>query len=163
MNKLTQYAGLLSACGLVILAVLVLLDIIGRNFFSFPVPGVAELCSAAVVVTVFLQAPDCLDEQGLVKTEIMEALMPHWMRWLVNVISEFFGAGLFGLITIALWKPMVQAAVRHEYIGPGSTLTVPLFPVYLVVICSSAVMTFIFARRLYRTIVPTKGAPNHDA
>ena len=60
LDLFTNAANLFGSCIIVFLICLISFDVLGRNAFESPIPGVPELVSLSIVAIVFLQAPKAL-------------------------------------------------------------------------------------------------------
>lgn len=119
---------ILSAFWTLMLAFLVVVDVIGRTYFSAPIPGTKEILQNSVVTITFLQIPLAIYSGSMLRTSILTDAMPPMIRRILRTFAALLGAALFIAIIIGTWPSLEQSYRIGEYEGEGS-LRVPVWPV----------------------------------
>ncbi len=122
------------------LMLLIVADVVGRNFFQFPIVGVAEIAARSVVAIVFLLLPAV----ALNDTRIMR----KWSAASVHLLDSLFsatGAVLFAIVAVAAWPDTYQSLQSAEFFGVRGVWTLPTFPFRLIVVLGSAATSLAFA------------------
>lgn len=127
---------------ILIMAVAVNVDIIGREVFSRPIAGVTEFLGLSIVAVVFLQMANTLREDRHVSNDlIMTAVGRRRPRlaYFFYGVFHLIGAVLMGFI---VWY--VVPIVRDNYVGDfykgtGGVIEIPVWPFMLVVVIGGAV------------------------
>lgn len=144
---------------IIVMAIAVNADIIGREVFNRPIPGVTEFLGLAIVAVVFLQMSNTLREDRHVKNDLIMAWVgTRWPR-----VARFF-YGLFHLIGALLMSLIVWYVVpifRENYVGgyykgtPG-LVEIPVWPFLLVVLIGAAAVAIqylLLARREFLRLI----------
>jgi TRAP-type C4-dicarboxylate transport system permease small subunit len=149
----------LSICGtilIVIMSILVNADIIGRDFFRHPVPGVTEFLGLSIVAVVFLQMANTAREDRHISNDlIMSAVAVRRPR-----LAIFF-YGLFQLIAAILFLLVVWFVVPifvdnyrgGYYKGTAGYIEIPVWPFVGTVVlgaAAAAIQHFLLALREFR-------------
>ena len=126
---------------IIVMALAVNADIIGRELFSRPIAGVTEFLGLSIVAVVFLQMSNTLREGRHVKNDLIMAWVAiRWPR-----VARFF-YGLFHLIGALLMSLIVWYVVpifRENYAGnfykgTQGVVEIPVWPFMLVVLVGGA-------------------------
>lgn len=148
---LARISHVISAWWVLLLAVLIFVDVIGRSFFNAPLTGTSEIIKNSVVSITFLQLPLAIYRGGMIRsTMIFGALRPKW-RQALRIFGTILGLLFFLGIAWISWEPALQALAVLEYEGEGS-LRVPTWPLRFVVVAMSAWCAFIYLYLLYLDI-----------
>ncbi len=157
---LGSVANLLSAIGTVwigLMMVMIVLDVIGRNFFNAPITGVAEIAGRSVVAIVFLQIAAAVMQGRLTRADFLirriERASPKAGR-LLDTLFALFGALVFALILWASWPNMMKAWTTAEFFGVQGVFTIPTFPFRAITVigCSVALCACLYrATMAWRT------------
>lgn len=134
----------ISAFWILMIAVLIIVDVLGRALFSSPLQGTTEIIRNSVVAITFLQLPLAILSGSMLRTEVIsEFLGPNGRRFL-RTLAYLLGLALFALIVYADWRPAMLAYRIGEYEGEGA-LRVPVWPVHVVLIITSAMCAVAYA------------------
>jgi TRAP-type C4-dicarboxylate transport system permease small subunit len=127
-------AAMLSSIGTIWIAVLMLLvvaDVIGRNFLNSPITGVAEIAGRSVVAIVFLQAAHAIMQGRLTRADFLirgiGARLPV-ARQVLEAGFALSGAIVFALIVWGSWGKTVDSWTSGEFFGVQGVFTIPTFP-----------------------------------
>ena len=121
---LSLSAAVLSGIGTIWIAALMLLvvaDVIGRNFLNAPITGVAEIAGRSVVAIVFLQAAHAF----LIRR--IQGRLPL-ARDALELFFALTGTVVFALIVWASWGKTMGSWTSGEYFGVQGVFTIPTFP-----------------------------------
>jgi len=138
---------ILSSVWVFILAVVILIDVFGRIFFSQPLPGTKEILQSSVIAVTFLQIPLAIYSGSMLRTTLIHELMPAFVKKLFRTFGYALGLVLFGAIGYASFPEALDAYRIGEYEGEGS-LRIYTWPIrYLIVV------TAVFAAIAYLTMM----------
>lgn len=159
-TALTSIMNGIGSLMIIAITLLICSDIIGRTFFGRPVPGVAEIVSLSILAIVFLQLGHAIQADALARTEIFQSMIsgkyPRASAFL-KATFYFVAALLFAALLYGSWAKLVDAWVTSEHIGVYGISAIPVWPVRVVVVLGSAVVTLQFALMTYREIVKAFG------
>ena len=116
-------AAALSAIGTAAIGALMLLivaDVIGRNFLDAPITGVSEIAARSVVAIVFLQVPAAILQRRLTRADFLVRRIERASPYAVSLIEAVFciaGAIVFALILVDehLYYVLVREQLRLDY------------------------------------------------
>lgn len=127
-------AAVLSSIGTVWIAALMLLvvaDVIGRNFMNAPITGVAEIAARSVVAIVFLQVSHAIMQGRLTRADFLirgiGARLPV-ARTALETAFALTGAVVFALIVWGSWGKTLDSWTSAEFFGVQGVFTIPTFP-----------------------------------
>jgi TRAP-type C4-dicarboxylate transport system permease small subunit len=141
------------------MAVAVNADVLGRNLFNRPIPGVTEFLGLAIVAIVFLQMANTLREGRHVSNDLLTQLVSRAHPRLNAALYACFhaiGAVLMLLIAIYVWPLFVQNYANGYYRGTTGVAEIPIWP-FMAAVPVGAVATAIqflllMARDLKRAV-----------
>ena len=144
---------------ILVVAVAVNLDIIGRDFFNAPIPGVTEFVGLSIVAIVFLQMANTLREDRHVANDLLIGWIaprrPRFAR-LLQALYAAVGAVLMGFITWYVWPIVRDDYEGGFYRGTASIAEIPSWPFMAVVLVGAAVTGVQYAiiawRELQRSV-----------
>jgi len=124
---------------LVIMALLNV-DVLGRFIFNTPVKGVPLLVSMSIIAIVFLQISDALRNGKLTRNGVVIGGLQESNPKLASALLALFhlgGALLMALIIYFTWGFFVDDWVEGTYYGSRGDITLPEWPLKLLVIIGS--------------------------
>jgi len=130
------------------LALLILGDVLGREFFSLPIPGTKEIIQNSVVAITFLQIPLAIYSGSMLRTSIFSDAMPEIGRRLLRTFCSLLGIILFVGIVWSTFPSFLDAYRIGEYEGEGA-LRVATWPVRGAVLVTSAFGVFAYLSMIY--------------
>lgn len=156
--KLARGMHILSAVWVFILAVVILIDVVGRIVFSQPLPGTKEVLQNSVIAVTFLQIPLAIYSGSMLRTTLIHELMPAFVKKLFRTFAFALGFILFVAIAYASFPEVMDAYRIGEYEGEGS-LRIYTWPIRLLI-----VVTAVFAAVAYLTMMVAdwRGALSED-
>lgn len=148
-------AAAMSAVGTASIGALMLLivaDVIGRNFLDAPITGVSEIAARAVVAIVFLQVPAAILQLRLTRADFLvrrlQETNPRFVAWL-EALFCLAGAIVFALILWASWPKFLSAWQTSEFFGVQGVWTIPTWPFRGITIlgCVAATLAALYRAR----------------
>ena len=97
-------------------------DVIGRDFFDFPLPGGFEVTELLLASLIFLGLPLVTAEAGHVDVDLMDNLIPRWLKPVQNLLIKLVNITAFSILTGLMW----QFAIRtYQYQDTTAILQIP--------------------------------------
>lgn len=162
-GTLTRVLNIIGTLLILAMAVAVNADVVGRNVFNHPLPGVLEFMGLSIVAIVFLQMANTLREDRHVSNDIiMRAVAQYHPRFAAYTYALFnlLGAILMVLIVIYVW-PILSETYRNGYFrGTSGVIEVPIWPFYTAIVigaAATAVQFFMFAAREFQRAMRLAG------
>jgi TRAP-type C4-dicarboxylate transport system permease small subunit len=121
-----------------LLAVLVVLDVIGRQIGT-PVRGVVEIAAMVVVGSAFLTIPYVLRRGSHIRATVIVDRLPKKARIVAEVVAYAIGLTVFALLAYSSFGEFTKAYLAGSYEGEGA-LRVPTWPARLTIFLSSLLM-----------------------
>lgn len=136
-------AAILSSVGTAWIGALMLLivaDVIGRNFLNAPITGVSEIAARSVVAIVFLQVSAAILQKRLTRADFilhrLEGVSPRALS-LVEALFALTGAVIFALIVWASWPKLMNSWSGAEFFGVQGVFTIATWPFRLITVAGS--------------------------
>jgi TRAP-type C4-dicarboxylate transport system permease small subunit len=132
----TQALNVIGTLMILAMAVAVNADVVGRNFFNRPIPGVTEFLGLSIVAIVFLQMANTLREGRHVSNDLLTQLVSRSRPRLSAAIYASFhaiGAVLMLLIAIYVWPIFMQNYDGGYFRGTANVAEIPIWPFMLAV------------------------------
>jgi len=146
----TVLAGL---AGLVLLLVMALtfFDVVGRYFFNAPVTFAVELIQLGMGLLVLFGLAITTLERGHIAVDVVDTLVPVWVRRVFASIAALCGAVFIALIAWRLWDRTVK------FHGDGLATDVLFLPVWPVVMLMAAAASLAALVALVQVLRPRLG------
>ena len=128
-------------------------DVLGRDLFNHPIPGVLEFMGLSIVAIVFLQMANTLHEGRHVSNDIfVHVFSGSHPRLTAGFFASFdlIGALLMAIIVIYVWPIVVENYQGGYYAGTAGVIEIPIWPFMAVVVigaATTAVQFLLLARR----------------
>jgi TRAP-type C4-dicarboxylate transport system permease small subunit len=138
---------------------LIVADVLGRNFFATPITGVAEIAARSVVAIVFLMLPAAALNNTLIRADFLIRYLRRFDPGAVHLVDTVFaliGAILFALIAISAWPDTFEAWVTSEFFGVRGVWTLPTLPFRLLVVFGSAATSIAFVVTAFDSFIHSK-------
>jgi TRAP-type mannitol/chloroaromatic compound transport system permease small subunit len=146
-GAVTRALNLIGTLLILVMAVAVNADVIGRDFFNHPIPGVLEFVGLSIVAVVFLQMANTLREDRHVSNDMLMQLVARRRPQLaaaIYVVFDLIGASLMTFIVVYVW-PLLMIDYRGGYYsGTAGVVEIPLWPFKAVVIVGASVTALQF-------------------
>lgn len=127
-----------------LLSFLVVADVVGRTVFSSPVKGTPEIVSMSIVVICFLQASYAIRSGGMLRVDVLPALLPARGQEALAALGCLLGLAFFAVIVYGSLDPLAHAWGSGEYEGEGA-LRIPTWPARFVVLLGSGLAALDYA------------------
>lgn len=136
-----------SALWVVLLALIIFVDVVGRVGFNKPFLGASEIIKNSVVSIALLQLPLAILMDSMLRTTVLtEQLGPRGQR-LSRTLACLLGVTIFLSIAWAGWQPALSALAVGEYEGEGA-MRVPTWPVRFLLVA-----TCLFSALCYLVVI----------
>lgn len=150
-GQLTQALNIAGTLLILAMAVAVNIDVLGRDLFNHPIPGVLEFMGQSIVAIVFLQMANTLREDRHVSNDLLMRLVAYKHPRLAACFYGLFnliGAVLMILIVIYVWPLLMRNYYGGYYAGTAGVIEIPIWPFMSTVViggCATAVQFLILA------------------
>ena len=137
----TQALNIIGTVLILVMAVLVNADVIGRVAFNHPIAGVLEFIGLSIVTVVFLQMANTLREDRHVSNDVfLRMLASAYPRVAAGLHSAFnlIGAALMLMIVIYVWPIMRESYEGGFYAGTAEVIEIPIWPFQAVIVLGAA-------------------------
>jgi TRAP-type C4-dicarboxylate transport system permease small subunit len=144
------FGGLVSGLNLVAsfwvlaLAVLISADVIGRNAFNSPIPGVPEIAKLSIVGMVWLQMTYTLRARKHLRTTIGLARMPGAGQRAVLILNSLVGVAMFAFIAWLGTGEMAESWRFGAFEGEHP-VRIPVWPLWAVLVTGACLTAIQFA------------------
>ncbi len=155
-NPLQGIANVLAAIGTVwifLMMLLIMADVLGRNFFDAPITGVAEFAARSVASIVFLQLAAAVCSGRMTRSDFLLRIIGKRSSSALKaleVINVVVGAVLFFALAVIAWPALTESVISKEYFGVQGVVTVPEWPFRALLVLGSFV-----AAVAYLTCIPS--------
>lgn len=151
LSRLTRTVSAIGSLMIVGLMVAINADVGGRYLFNHPVPGTAEVISASIVSIVFLQLPDCIRSDRMIRSGVLIDRLLLTRPRLGEAMEVIFS--LTGLVmTCILLRYLVPAVHKawaaYHMIGVPGIFQAPIWPFYLLVVIGAALAVVEYGRAI---------------
>ena len=154
VEKFARVLNIISAIWLSSIALLILFDVVGREFFNTPFHGTNEIVSNSVLSILFLQLPLSILTRSSLRTTIFYGNVGKKSKATIDTVSYLLAGLLFLAIAIGSWPNMIEAWEIKEAEGSG-IITIPVYPIRTLVIFVSIVGVFVSSLLIFRSIFPS--------
>lgn len=124
-----------AACVMFVMMAVTLVDVVGRDLFSAPLPGGFEITELLLASLIFLGLPMVTAESAHVDVDLLDSTVPAFLKPLQNILIGVVNIAAFGILSWMLWKFAIRT---YEYEDTTAVLQIPYAGlVFLMAICSS--------------------------
>jgi TRAP-type C4-dicarboxylate transport system permease small subunit len=144
-NPLQGIANVLAAVGtawIFLMMLLVVADVLGRNFFDAPITGVAEFAARSVASIVFLQLAAAVCSGRMTRSDFLLRIVGRRSAAAfkaLEIANVVLGCLLFLLLAWIAWPELREAMQTSEYFGVQGVYTVPTWPFRALIVVGSVV------------------------
>ena len=128
---------LTSVLAIVVIALVVCADVVGRGMWNEPLRGTPEIVANTVVALVFLQLPFAIMNGAMLRATPLYDRLGRLGQQIIETLTCLIGIGICLAIAYGSWDPMWDAIAIQAYEGEGA-LRVPIWPVRIVLVVMSA-------------------------
>ena len=126
VRRLAIVMVLLGSVGLMLSMLICVADVIGTNFFGYPVDGTLEITESTMVLIVFGALAFTQEKRGHIRVELLHGFMSPRIRSLMDFITHFLALVFFVLMA---WHSIGELTYSWEMKeATMGTIRFPLYP-----------------------------------
>jgi len=148
LHRLSSGFAVLGGMLLLAMTLLVVISVLGRAMFAFPVPGDFELVGLGGAIAIFLFLPYCYLQRGNVAVDIFVTRTAPAIRRLLDAIAALLFAAVAALFA---WRMSFGLIDTFHYEDISMIVGVPLWWAYPFAVASFALLTI---NALYTVVHP---------
>jgi len=137
------------------LMVLINLDVLLRSLFRAPIDGVPEMVELSIAGIVFLQLSDAVRAGRLTRSDglfnKLTATRPK-LGHIMGLIFDIAGAAFFIAILFGAVPMLIEAWEKNHFAGTEGILTIPVWPIRLILVISCITVVLVFCTFIKRHI-----------
>lgn len=137
-----------------VLGLLVVSDVVGRNFGN-PVTGIVELAAQTVVISAFLTIPFVMRKGSHIRATVLVSRLPEMWRRGFEVLAFLVGVIIFALLAYSSLGNFLTDFEAGSYEGEGA-LRIPTWPARLTIFLASMLMVVEGILSIIKTIIGEK-------
>jgi len=116
-----------------VMMLVTLVDVVGRDLFSAPLPGGFEVTELLLAALIFLGLPMVTAENAHVDVDLLDSTVPEFLKPLQNIVIGLVNVIAFGVLSWMLWKFALRT---YRYEDTTAILEIPFAGlVFLMAIC----------------------------
>lgn len=151
VETFAKWLNVFSAAWLFSVALLILYDVAGREFFASPFHGTNEIVSNSVLSILFLQLPLSILKRNSLRTTIVFDMVGPRGKGVIDALSYILAGLLFLGIAIGGWPNMVEAWQILEQEGSG-IIVIPVYPIRSLVVFVSIISVGVCCLLIYQSL-----------
>ncbi len=156
IKNISEYVAFIGLGGLIILSLVILLDIVGRELFSTPIPGFSDITGEFIIIT----AAACFPASFVDRSHVSVRFVGQTLNWRIRELLDLLGAvATFVILSLIVYQ--LYKYTGHVWTNKETTwlIGLPIWPVWLMVsiLLSIAVivqllMTFLQLKRFFSPV-----------
>lgn len=164
-NPLQGISNVMAAIGTVwifLLMLLIVADVLGRNFFDTPITGVAEFAARSVASIVFLQLAAAICSGRMTRSDFLLRIIGKRSSGalkFLEVMNVLIGALLFLALAYIAWPELTEAMKLKEYFGVQGVFTVVTWPFRALIVLGSVVAAVAYVGCIPSLLRQSTGVP----
>ena len=119
---LKRLLGTTAALAMFAMMAVTFVDVIGRDFFLKPLPGGFEITELLLASINFLGLPLVTAEGGHVDVDLMDSLIPKWLKPIQNIFIGLLNLVAMGTLSWLMWE---FSARTWRYEDSSAILQIP--------------------------------------
>lgn len=151
IDAIARALNVISGIWLGSIALLILCDVAGREFFGSPIYGTNEIVSNSVLSILFLQLPLSILSRSALRTTIFYGVVGIRGKGWVDATSYALAGVLFLAIAIGSWPNMIEGWEILEQEGSG-IVNIPVYPIRTLVIVVSVITVVVCSLLTYQSL-----------
>jgi TRAP-type C4-dicarboxylate transport system permease small subunit len=155
IDTISRALNVISGVWLASIALLILCDVTGREFFGSPIYGTNEIVSNSVLSILFLQLPLSILNRSALRTTIFYGAVGTRGKGWIDAASYAVAGLLFLAIAIGSWPNMIEGWEILEQEGSG-IVNIPVYPIRTLVIVVSAITFVVCFLLVYQSVFQPK-------
>ncbi len=131
MRRIAEVLAAIGTLWIFALMLLVVADVVGRNFLNAPITGVAEFASRSVASIVFLTLASAICSGRMTRSDFVPRLLGSRAPGLVRalgVANAVLGMLLFAALATIGWPELLRSWQGNEYFGVQGVVTIAAWP-----------------------------------
>ncbi len=133
VSRFSHFLNLIAGVGLVVMALLIVLDIIGNKVFKFPLPGGIEYVGFLGVVVIAFAIAQTQYFHGHIEVEFIVQYLPQKIQ---RVLAIFVHICLLALWAVLAWRSVDFGIILQSTGEVSMTERIPFYPfVYAIALC----------------------------
>lgn len=132
---------------ILLLMVLIVADVVGRNAFLSPIAGVPEMVKYSIVGIVFLQVAHTHWKGQMIRSDGLLTLIAKSRPRVAagfDLVAQLIGLGFTAALAWAVWPKVVRAFERGEMEGVSGHFTLPVWPFLAIIVAGSVLLSLSF-------------------
>ena len=149
IGDIARLIHLISATWVIGIAVIIVVDVVGRYLFGSPLLGTTEIIKNSIVTITFLQIPLAVYRGNMIRTTFLYDRLKPKIQRTFRALTYITGLIFFFAIAWSSITPAYEAFLVSEYEGEGA-LRVPTYPVRILIVVNSLFIAYVYAVMLVR-------------
>ena len=144
-----------------VLMIVVNVDILARFLFNAPIQGVTEIVELSIVGIVFLQISDAVRRGRLTRSDGLYRRFSERHPRLghsAGIVFDLLGAAFFVALLCGGVPRLMEAWQRGYFAGNEGLFVVPIWPIRLILVIGSAVVTLQFLALAWQELKSLKAS-----
>jgi TRAP-type C4-dicarboxylate transport system permease small subunit len=162
VRRLAVFMVLLGSLGMLASMAICAADVVGTNFFDWPVPGTLEFTESTMVLIVFGALAFTQEKRGHIRVEILYALFPPAVQSLLDLLTHLIALAFFVLLA---WYSFGELSYSWEINeSTMGTIRFPLYPARLLLTAGTVLLILQLALDVIADLRRTmrgEGPPQH--
>jgi TRAP-type C4-dicarboxylate transport system permease small subunit len=130
LEKITSNTDIIARFILFIILILMIVNVISRTFFNYPIKGVYDLASLLFTIVISLSIAYCAYNEGHVFVDFILEKFPIYIQKSINLFTNLISFLLFIFMSFSMFKYGYNTFLVGE---TSLTIMVPLYPfIYLI-------------------------------
>jgi len=149
-----RLANIVATLWIILLMLLIVGDILGRELFGNPIAGVPEMVKFSIVGIVFLQISHTHHSGEMIRSDGILGMIRRRRPAIatgMDIFAQLCGAVFAAVLAWTVWPKMIRAYDRAEMEGISGHFTLPVWPFLGLIVLGSALLAMSF------TITATNG------
>ena len=144
---IARFSNDLAAIWLILIAVIIVGDVVGRGLFDQPLRGTDEIIANSVVSILFLQMPLTIFDKTMIRATLVYDQLAKIGQKFIDTLVCLTGVALYAGIAFGGWENMILGWQIGEAEGSGA-LEVPVYPARTIIVILSMFCAMIYALQL---------------
>lgn len=140
VNPPSRHLAIIGAILTLLMSALIVLDIILRSFFNYPIQGTIEFEQFMLSMVIFFSIAYTMIEKAHVSVDLISAKFPPRLNTIIRSITDLLAIFLFIIIS---WQNVVRAIMSHNELEVADVSRWPVYPFLLIVAFGSALITLV--------------------
>lgn len=147
LGAVMSLSNVVATTWILLLMVLIVADVVGRNAFLNPIAGVPEMVKYSIIGIVFLQVAHTHWKGQMIRSDgllVMVSRSRPRLAASLDLAAQLAGTAFTFLLAWAVWPRMVKAFERGEMEGVSGHFTLPVWPFFLIIVFGAVLLGLSF-------------------